>query len=126
VGGGSLGAAPGTNCRTDFCDPNDLANYDLWAWEQALDGAGAKIGTENTAGLISPNGCIVFTSPDPTNRPNTGQLRVIIEWRGLHESFDAVQAGDTDITICGGAAAGTDEFRRQVVINTYVVDEEDF
>ena len=65
---------------------------------------------------------------DPTNRPNTGQLRVTIQWRGLHESFDAVQSDDPpeDIVICGGAAAGDDKFRRQVVTNTYVVDEKDF
>ena len=124
VGGGTRTLAK--DCRATTCNQAELAAYDLWAWEQALDGAGAKIGTENTAGLISPNGCIEFTSTDPTNRPNTGQLRVVIEWRGLHESFDAVQATDADLTICGGAAAGADDFRRQVVINTYVVDEEDF
>ncbi len=27
---------------------------------------------------------------------------------------------------CGGDAAGTDPYRRQVVTNTYVVDEEEF
>lgn len=128
VGGGTRTLAK--DCRATTCNQTELAAYDLWAWEQALDGAGAKIiigvDEENTAGLISPNGCIVFTSTDPANRPNTGQLRVIIEWRGLHESFDAVQATDADLTICGGAAAGADDFRRQVVINTYVVDEEDF
>ena len=49
---------------------------------------------------------------------------MIIQWRGLQETFDAVQAGEA---VCGdGADAGDDKYRRQVVINTYVVDEAEF
>jgi type IV pilus assembly protein PilV len=124
VGGGNQ--TLNKDCHTVVCTPTEMAEYDLWAWGQALDGAGATIGGVNTAGLIQPRGCIEFTSVDPTNRPNTGQLKVTIQWRGLHESFDAVQSGDSDLVICGGAAAGTDKFRRQVVTNTYVVDAKDF
>ncbi len=126
VGGGSRGSEPSPNCRSGACDPNELAGHDLWAWEQALDGAGAKINGVNTTGLIQPHGCIQFTSVDPIKRPNTGQLRVTIQWRGLHESYDAVQSTDSNIVICGGAPAGNDKYRRQVVTNTYVVDEKDF
>jgi type IV pilus assembly protein PilV len=124
VGGGTQ--TLNKDCHAVVCTQTEMAEYDLWAWEQALDGAGATVGGVNTAGLIQPRGCIQFTSVDPTNRPNTGQLRVTIQWRGLHESYDAVQSTDSDIVICGGAAAGTDKFRRQVVTNTYVVDEKDF
>jgi type IV pilus assembly protein PilV len=114
---------PSPDCGAAACTPAELAAHDLWAWEQALLGAGAQIGGTNTAGLIEPRGCIEFTSVDPVNRPNTGQLKVIVQWRGLKESSDAVQAGEA---ICGGLSAGTDKFRRQVVTNTYVVDEEEF
>ena len=121
LGGATLGVdEPAENCRDSACDPNQLAEYDLWAWERALDGAGATIGTTNTAGLIDPHGCIEFSAA--TGKTNTGQLRVIIQWRGLNKSSDAVQSGETT---CGGLDAGTDEFRRQVVTNTYVVDEEE-
>jgi type IV pilus assembly protein PilV len=110
------------DCST-ACTPTQLANHDLWAWDQALAGAVATIdaGATNTAGLIQPRGCIVFT-PE-SGKSGTGRLSVIIQWRGLHESFDAVQTGDTR---CGGAAIGADDFRRQVVVNTYVVDEKEF
>ena len=114
-------AEPSPDCGAAACTPAELAAHDLWAWEQALLGAGAQISGTNTAGLISPRGCIVFTPALPRTR--TGQLNVIIQWRGLKESSDAVQPGETT---CGGLAAGTDKFRRQVVTNTYVVDEEEF
>jgi len=123
LGGGTLGASePAANCRdAGACTADELAAYDLWAWERALDGAGATIGTTNTSGLIEPRGCIVFAAaPD---RLRSGQLSVIIQWRGLQESYDAVQGSEAT---CGGEAAGTDKYRRQVVTNTYVVDEEEF
>ena len=106
---------------TAGCTPTQLANYDLWAWDQALLGSGAKIGTDTVTGLIQPRGCIVF-APE-SGKVGTGRLSVIIQWRGLHESSDAVRGSEP---ICGGVAAGTDNFRRQVVVNTYVVDEKEF
>jgi type IV pilus assembly protein PilV len=123
--GGPIGSGtvpiPSRDCRATACTSTELADYDLWVWEQALMGAGARVGSENTAGLIAPRGCIVF-NPEG-GRARTGQLSVIVQWRGLHQSFDAVQAGETT---CGGDPAGTDVYRRQVVTNTYVVDEEEF
>lgn len=123
LGGGSITSEPAPDCVTTIssCTPVELATHDLWAWEQALDGTGVTVAGANAGGLIQPRGCVVFT-PAP-GRARTGLLSVIIQWRGLHESFDAVQAGDTR---CGGAAVGTDKFRRQVVSNTYVVDETEF
>jgi type IV pilus assembly protein PilV len=112
---------PDPDCRSAACTPEQLAAHDLWAWEQALLGAGARVGSENTSGLIAPRGCIVF-APAP-DRDRTGQLSVIIQWRGLQQSYDAVQGTET---VCGGDAAGSDDYRRQVVTNTYVVDEEEF
>jgi len=132
LGGGTRGDTPARNCHAVTCSEVELAAFDLWAWEQALDGAGATVDvdgvTTNTAGLISPRGCIEFTAADPVDRPNTGQLRITIQWRGLHKSSDAVRASDADSTICGDDAprAGDDDFRRQVVSNTYVVDEAEF
>jgi type IV pilus assembly protein PilV len=119
--GASATSEPSPDCGASACDPNELAAHDLWLWEQALQGAGAQISGTNAAGLIEPRGCIVFT-PAP-GRARTGQLSVIIQWRGLKESYDAVQSGEAT---CGGAAAGADLFRRQVVTNTFVVDEEEF
>ena len=123
IGGGSYTGEPDPNCRDLVCDPAELADHDLWAWEQALDGAAAKIGTANAAGLIEPRGCILFTAS--ATKTNTGRLTVIIQWRGLQETFDAVQGTEA---VCGDDAedAGDDNYRRQVVINTFVVDEAEF
>ena len=116
------GSEPSPRCNSDEpCNPAELAAHDLWAWEQALLGAGATADGANTAGLTLPRGCIVFDAAAGLAR--SGQLSVIVQWRGLHESSDAVQGSET---ICGGLDAGTDDFRRQVVTNTYVVDETEF
>ncbi len=121
-------AEPTPNCRSAACTPAELAAHDLWAWEQALLGAGAQLSGTNTAGLIEPRGCIVFTATTDQGkngepRDRAGQLTVIIQWRGLKESFDAVQGGEVT---CGGEDAGDDDFRRQVIVTTYIVDEEQF
>ncbi len=118
VGGTSRGAEPAPNCRAATCSTDQLALHDLWVWEQALNGAMATVDGADTAGLIEPRGCIVFTASPGHDR--TGLLSVIIQWRGLQKSRDAVQDGEM---ICGGSDAGTDEYRRQVVTNTYVLDE---
>lgn len=120
VGGDSRGSEPSPNCRTAACLPPQLATHDLWAWEQALNGTVATVDGENTAGLIEPQACIDFT-PTP-GRINTGLLTVIIQWRGLHESFDAAQAGEV---VCGGKDAGTDPYRRQYISHTYINDGTD-
>jgi type IV pilus assembly protein PilV len=118
VGGKSQGVAePSPNCRTDDCGTDALATHDLWVWEQALNGAGATVDGAPTSGLKDPHGCIVFTAAPGHAR--TGQLTVYIQWRGLTESYDAVQGNEKT---CGGAKAGDDNTRRQVVVNTYVLD----
>ncbi|MFT4823997.1 MAG: type IV pilus assembly protein PilV [Halioglobus sp.] len=120
LGGGTVSSEPAPNCRTAICTPTQLATHDLWEWEQALDGAMVKAGTINTSGLIEPKGCIVF-DPAPS-RLRTGLVNIIIQWQGLNESTDAVQAGEVR---CGGAVAGNNDFRRQVSINTFVIDEQE-
>ncbi|MEM1110591.1 MAG: type IV pilus modification protein PilV [Pseudomonadota bacterium] len=118
LGGGSISNEPSPNCSSGVCTPTQLASHDLWAWEQALDGASVKAGSDNTAGLIEPRGCITFSALGGYSR--SGELNVTIQWRGLSETSDAVQSGEAT---CGGSSAGTDDFRRQVVVNTLIVDE---
>ncbi|MEQ9463810.1 MAG: type IV pilus modification protein PilV [Haliea sp.] len=124
VGGGTFEEAPDTDCAAAVCTPEALAAYDLWRWEQTLDGAAVTITedavTANTAGLIDPRGCTVFEA-DP-NKDRTGTMNVIIQWRGLSESTDAVAVGEI---ACGGAVSGSDPFRRQVIVSSYVIDEDE-
>ena len=111
---------PSPDCRTGPCDPNYLAAHDLWEWERELAGVMVQAGGASAGGLIDPRGCITFTSTN--GRLSTGIMRVAVQWRGLQETRDAVQGGEP---VCAGAAAGTDANRRQVVINTFVLDEDD-
>jgi type IV pilus assembly protein PilV len=100
-----------------------LATHDLWAWEQVLDGTGVTVtnadaSTTATAGLAAPRGCITFQPWDAWVR--TGQLSVLLQWRGLQKSTDGVAA---DEDACGGDDSGTDKYRRQVTVSTFVIDE---
>jgi len=113
---------PALDCTAASCTPEQLAAHDLWAWEQALDGARITIDGENSGGLISPVACITFTALNGLNR--SGMLNVIIQWQGLTSTSDAVQDGET---VCGGANDdGLNLTRRQVVVNTLVLDEAEF
>ena len=123
LGGATKGEnPPSPDCSSSTCTAAQLANYDLWSWEQAIDGATITedIGgvTSSAGGMISPAGCIVFDAQ--TGKTNTGVLSVILGWRGLSEISDAVEAGGT---VCGSGAANSNASRRQTVVNTYIIDE---
>ncbi|GAB3280569.1 hypothetical protein GCM10027297_18720 [Parahaliea aestuarii] len=124
VYGGSTLSAPAANCNTASCTTVELATHDLWEFEQALDGAGETVvsggATRSVGGLVQPQACIVFT-PD-SGKTNTGILNIIVQWRGLEETTDAVVAGGRT---CGGASAGNDRSRRQVIVSSYIVDAGD-
>ncbi|MEQ9394774.1 type IV pilus modification protein PilV [Haliea sp.] len=122
--GGATLSAPATDCAAVSCTAAQLAAYDLWLWEQSLDGATVTVTdadstVRNTAGLIAPRACVRFAAD--TGMTRTGVVDVIIQWRGLGEIDDAVTA---DVDICGGGTdGGDDEFRRQLIVSTFVIDE---
>tara|TARA_R110002110_G_scaffold415765_1_gene655146 strand:- start:27619 stop:28212 length:594 start_codon:yes stop_codon:yes gene_type:complete len=123
LGGDPNSPEPSPNCQTllaEACDPNQIAEYDLWLWERALVGTSVQAAGANAGGLAEARGCITFDSAN--SRLSTGTLNVTIQWRGLQETRDAVQAGET---VCGGGAAGTNPNRRQISVNTFVFNEDD-
>ncbi len=104
------------------CTAIELANQDMWEWGRAMFGATVTAGGDNTGGLINPIGCIAF-NPNPGST-NSGELTVRVQWRGLEDTFDAVQGGDT---VCGsGDTAGNDTFRREVAVTTLIIDGTEF
>ncbi|MCP3673335.1 MAG: type IV pilus modification protein PilV, partial [Gammaproteobacteria bacterium] len=109
VGGGTITNEP--SACSSACTTANIAARDLWEWEQALDA------TTSTSGLIDPHACINFVN-DGT-RINAGTLTVRVQWSGLNQLSDAAAGG----VICNGGNAGTDQFRRQVTVNTYVIDD---
>jgi len=122
LGGGSISSEPVPDCISAVCTPTQMAGHDLWAWEQFLDGTAVTVdgGATATAGLISPRACVTFTAA--AGKTSTGLLQVLVQWRDLRETIDAVQSGDVDAP-CGGAAAGGDRLRRKVTASTFVIDE---
>jgi type IV pilus assembly protein PilV len=121
---GNPSSEPSPNCTDDICLlPRDLALHDLWAWQQVLLGTDVTVTNEETpvtrpAGLAEARGCIAFVPREPWER--SGQLSVLVQWRGLQASTDGVAA---DEVVCGdGEAAGSDDYRRQVTVSTFVID----
>ena len=119
LGDASRGTEPVPNCHSATCSKTELAAHDLWTWERLLDGASAIVtdGGAPTVGLSDVSACIDFTADD--GRQNTGIVDVVIQWQGLQETADAVISAGT---VCGDAAA-EDTTRRQVIVNSYVMDE---
>ena len=119
LGDASRGTEPVPNCHSATCSKTELAAHDLWTWERLLDGASAIVtdGGAPTVGLSDVSACIDFTADD--GRQNTGIVDVVIQWQGLQETADAVISAGT---VCGDATA-EDTTRRQVIVNSYVMDE---
>lgn len=116
------GTEPNPNCSssTSECSPAELAQYDVWEWEQALLGAAEQSTnggvTENTGGLVLPFACMT----GPTDG-STGFYTVIVNWRG-HAEFT-----DMDADPCGTDGSGRYDgdlgngtLRRSVEITGYL------
>jgi type IV pilus assembly protein PilV len=97
----------GANCTAD-----ELAAYDLWQWEQSLDGANEIQDGAAAGGLVSAQACI--TGP---GFGGNGVYTVAIAWRGMTDSTNPA----TDP--CGegsGLFGDADEYRRILVVNSYI------
>ena len=121
LGNGSTGDEPEPNCRGVSCDAGQLASYDLWDWERLLDGAASTVTEEGeavpTVALRNVRACIDFTAD--AGRVNTGIVDVVIQWQGVRETSDAVDASGV---VCGDAG-DEDATWRQLIVSSYVVDE---
>lgn len=116
VGGGTL-TQPGTTCiSTATCNPLQLAAYDMWLWEQAIDGANESrtinSNVTNTGGLVNPTGCVTGPAGGLA-----GVYTITLVWRGLNE------LNNVSTDTCGTAAGkygDNEEFRRILSVRTYI------
>lgn len=93
---------PAPNCTTATCTNTELAAFDLWEWDQLLDG------TAVSGGLVNPTACVTDTS---------NYITAIIVWQGK------VELDQTNAPACGDGLYGTDDKLRQwVTISTFVAD----
>ena len=63
-------AAPASDCGRDSCSAEELTRWDLWQWQQALDGAGT---TGSAGGLVNAMACV---------EDDGGLVRLEIAWEG--------------------------------------------
>lgn len=112
VGGGST-AAPATVCEgAVVCTAEELAVYDVWQWEQELDGSLVTMDGEAAGGLVAPIACVAGPGFG-----GTGTYSVAIAWRGLTEATNPI----TDA--CGEASGNFgdgDEYRRVLIMRTFI------
>jgi type IV pilus assembly protein PilV len=114
LGNGSRGGLPATNCGDPLieCTAAELATFDMWHWEQLLDGSFEVSGGESVGGLVTPTACI--------NGPGfggNGVYSIAIAWRGMTELTNPV------IDNCGagsGNYGANDVNRRIMVVRTFV------
>ncbi len=86
IGGGSRGAQPAPGCRAGAeCNAAQKAAFDLWFWEQMLDGNLETIGGTAAGGLVLPTLCV--TGPVAGG---AGTYQVSIVWRGSATITNAV------------------------------------
>ncbi len=116
LGGGTQGTSPIIDCSLDGanCTTDDLALYDLWEWEQQLDGAAEQANARGVGGMLEATACI--TGP---GGGVGGNYEVAIAWRGLEEHVNPI------IHACGessGKYGADNEFRHVMVLNAFVDD----
>jgi type IV pilus assembly protein PilV len=113
IGGGSRGAEPAPNCSTGAeCNPAQKAAFDLWFWEQSLDGTRETTAGGSAGGLVLPTLCVA----GPVGGA-AGIYRVTVVWRGS-ASLASQQAN-----ACGTASGNygaQNVLRRIVQIPTYI------
>ena len=98
-----IGSADGSNlptplvdCGEDACSPSQLNVWDLWSWEQALDGATSG---NSEGGLVRPTACVTITGR---------KVIVDIAWQGYRALGVSGEGGS-----CGAGSYGPDDSDRQ-------------
>ncbi|WP_162560103.1 type IV pilus modification protein PilV [Methylotetracoccus oryzae] len=105
-----------TNCTTINCTTSELANFDLHRVLGVLNGSPEMRGTTSVGGVVDPTLCVT----GPANG-ESGEYRVTVAWRGKAAMTDA-----HDGNSCGQGRYGTnDEFRRILVLSTYIAHSHD-
>jgi type IV pilus assembly protein PilV len=114
LGGNTQGDAPGVDCAADaaICTTIDLASYDLWEWEEQLDGTAEQVNARDVGGMTEATACVT----GPVGGIG-GTYEVAIAWRGLEEHPNPT------FHDCGedsGKYGDNDEYRHVMVINAFV------
>ncbi len=109
LGNGTIGSlAKDCISSINICTPTELVAYDLYQWEQAVDGSGEVRNAISVGGLLTPTACITEAA---------GVITVAIAWRGMSPLSNPTSSN------CGVGLSryGTDEEYRQVLaLSTFI------
>lgn len=113
LGGGSRGGAAPVNCGAAGanCATHEVTAYDLWAFEQELDGTEELRAGGATGGLAAPTACIA----GPPG--GSGLYTISIAWRG---SGPVTTLAGTDCGLGLGRYGDADSLRRVVSVTTFI------
>lgn len=112
---GAFRPAPGTNCKNATCTAVQLAEFDVWEWQQAILGVAEQSNGNNSGGLVNPTGCISGPAVG-----GEGIYTITIAWQGV----DALTTTSTNT--CGSTKKNADEYganfeyRRYIEIITFI------
>ena len=105
--GGVQRAVPAVDCGAERCSPAQMNGWDLWQWEQALDGMATGGGR---GGLVRPTACVTVSGR---------QVTVAIAWQGFRLLSSPEPAGS-----CGAGNYGHDEAdRQQLQMRSWIGEE---
>ncbi|HEX6930464.1 MAG TPA: type IV pilus modification protein PilV [Gammaproteobacteria bacterium] len=110
---GATRPAPAVMCDASACTAEELAAFDVWEWQRAIQGVAEQSAGTSTGGLVNPTGCIAGPAAG-----GQGTYTITIAWQGV----DAL-TNEFDDNLCGNGNAGygeTLEYRRLIVITTYI------
>jgi type IV pilus assembly protein PilV len=113
IGGGSRGVQPVPNCKAGAeCNQAQKAAYDIWFWEQMLDGNLEMNAGTAAGGLVLPTLCV--TGPVAGG---AGTYQVTIVWRG---SATITSAINNTCGVASGNYGAQNELRRILQIPTFI------
>jgi type IV pilus assembly protein PilV len=120
LGGGTL-SAPAADCTAGECTRDEMAAWDLYEFEQLLDGASES----SAGGLVEPNACI------RSDAIGAGVYHIVIAWRGVTPLSNPIIDADLTDANPEGCGEGSDKYvddetgapdvyRRVIVVSTYI------
>jgi type IV pilus assembly protein PilV len=126
--GGSTLSAPVPDCTAAACTSEQMAAWDLYEWELAIDGS-SELSADGsfTGGLVDPSACI--RSDNIVG--GVGTYHIVVAWRGVTPlsnptidqdltAANAAGCGEGDAAYADDDTGAADVYRRVVVVSTYI------
>jgi type IV pilus assembly protein PilV len=107
AGSGARPPDPPTDCYQGSCSAAEMNAWDMFQWQQALDGVGTS---GQAGGLLRPTACVTVSGRSVT---------VAIAWEGYRPLLGPLQEG-----ICGAGNYGADDADRQWLQMTSWIGQE--